>query len=78
MENKTAVEWLVDCIESMDWKGIKTRKELYDKAKEMEKSQIIESANVCCGTIELSKDNKSYNYLSGEQFYKMRYIQKII
>ncbi len=40
MEKQTAVEWLVDCIESMDWKGIKTRKELYAKAKEMEKEQI--------------------------------------
>jgi hypothetical protein len=37
----TAVEWLVNCIESMDWGEITTRKELYAKAKEMEKEQII-------------------------------------
>lgn len=36
----TAVEWLVNCIESLDWGEIITRKELYNKAKEMEKEQI--------------------------------------
>lgn len=37
---QTAVEWLVNCIESMDWGKITTRKELYNKAKKMEKEQI--------------------------------------
>ena len=37
---QTAVEWLVNCIESMDWGEITTRKELYAKAKAMEKEQI--------------------------------------
>ena len=37
---QTAVEWLVHCIESMDWGEITTRKELYGKAKEMEKEQL--------------------------------------
>lgn len=37
---QTAVEWLVNCIESMNWGEITTRKELYDKAKAMEKEQI--------------------------------------
>jgi hypothetical protein len=40
---QTAVEWLVECIESMNWGEITTRKELYSKAKEMEKEQIIEA-----------------------------------
>ena len=40
---QTAVEWLVNCIESMNWGEITTRKELYDKAKAMEKEQIVEA-----------------------------------
>jgi hypothetical protein len=47
-------------------------------AKEMEKEQIIESASVCCASIELSKDKKSFIYLSGEAFYKAKYIEKVI
>lgn len=39
-KKQTAVEWLVNCIESMNWGEITTRKELYDKAKAMEKEQI--------------------------------------
>ncbi len=40
---QTAVEWLVNCIESMDWGEIITRKELYAKAKAMEKQQIVDA-----------------------------------
>lgn len=41
---KTAIEWLVNSIESMDWGEITTRKELYAKAKSMEKLQFLECA----------------------------------
>lgn len=40
---QTAIEWLVNCIESMDWGEITTRKELYAKAMDMEKEQIIDA-----------------------------------
>ena len=40
---QTGVEWLVNCIESMEWGEITTRKELYAKAKAMEKEQIIDA-----------------------------------
>lgn len=40
---KLAIEWLVNSIESMDWGEITTRKELYAKAKEMEKQQILDA-----------------------------------
>ena len=80
MENKTAVEWLLFEIKGTKWKNAnwEKRKLIIEQAKEMEKSQIIESADVCCGTIKLAGDKKSYTRLSGEQFYNMKYIQKII
>ena len=40
---QTAVEWLINCIESMNWGEITTRKELYEKAKAMEKEQIMDA-----------------------------------
>jgi hypothetical protein len=78
---QTAVEWLEFEINRRGPKEDNPPqwlKELYEQAKDMEKEQIIESASVCCASIELSKDKKSFIYLSGEAFYKAKYIEKVI
>jgi hypothetical protein len=45
---------------------------------EIEKEQIIEAVNICCSSFQLSENNKSIEFLSGEQFYKAKYIEKVL
>lgn len=83
MEQQTAVDKLLQ-------KFIKEQKEgcshwcIHDLiaqlylAKEMEKKQIIEAVDACCGSVELSEDKKSFIHLSGEKFYTVKYIEKVI
>jgi hypothetical protein len=66
---QTAVEWLVNCIESMDWGEIITRKELYAKAKEMEKDELSSALNF--GYMDGLRNKKTWS--SFEQYYKWRY-----
>ena len=60
---QTAVEWLINCIESMNWGEITTRKELYEKAKAMEKEQIMDAYQKG-STRELGNRNED-----AEQYY---------
>ena len=69
MKKYSAVEWLVNCIESMQWGEIITRKELYAKAKEMEKQQIMD-ANTA------GVNNGLYGYRNAEQYYNKTFKKK--
>ena len=68
---QTAVEWLVNCIESMDWGEITTRKELYDKAKEMEKEQL------CFFYIKGAESELNNPYITNIEFYNKQFKQQI-
>lgn len=82
--NKTALDWLRQELEYLrEFEEFYTKRyqefdELFNKAKEIEKEQIKEAVDVCIGTVELSEDKNSYTYLSGESFYKEKYILKTI
>jgi hypothetical protein len=60
---QTAVEWLVD---ELILEGFNVPKVFYDKAKEMEKEQIIEAYN----TSFLLRDKP---YSTAEKYYKETY-----
>jgi hypothetical protein len=60
---QTAVEWLVD---ELILEGFNVPKVFYDKAKEMEKEQIIEAYN----TSFLLRDKP---YSTAEKYYKQTY-----
>jgi len=82
--NKTALDWLRQELEYFrEFEEFYTRRyqefdELFNKAKEIEKEQIIEAVDVCMRTIRLSEGNSVYTALSGESFYKEKYILKTI
>lgn len=82
--NKTALDWLRQELEYFrEFEEFYTKRyqefdELFNKAKEIEKEQIIEAADVCISTVELSEDKSGFTALSGESFYKERYILKTI
>ena len=63
---QTAVEWL---YEELILEGINVPKVFYDKAKEMEKEQIIEAYN----TSFLLRDKP---YSTAEKYYKQTYESK--
>ena len=61
---QTAVEWLVD---ELILEGFNVPKVFYDKAKAMEKEQIIES--YCVGCAEIIKDNSIFPRETSEKYY---------
>jgi len=74
---QTAVDYLIQELftvhdENFDFNPV------FEQAKEMEKDQIIEAVDVCLGTVELSEDKSGFTALSGEGYYKERYILKTI
>ena len=72
---QTAVDWLEQRL--FDRLGKFTKGDI-EQAKAMEKEQIIEAVDVCLGTVELSEDKSGFTALSGEGYYKERYILKTI
>ena len=68
---QTAVEWL---YEELILEGINVPKVFYDKAKEMEKEQIIES--YCQGCADIIKDEDIFPRETSEQYYKETYESK--
>jgi hypothetical protein len=74
---QTAVEWLEEYIRC-SIQLTDSEKKWFEQAKEMEKDQIIEAVDVCLGTVELSEDKSGFTALSGEGYYKERYILKTI
>ena len=60
MENKTAVEWLIDYLKNLEKYPYKTIQELETQAKEMEKEQIIDAFwngdNTDCTSEQNSKE----------------------
>ena len=75
---KTAIEWLVEQLEKDNHLTENEFLRIIQQAKEMEKEQIIEAVDVCMSTIRLSEGNSVYTALSGESFYKEKYILKTI
>ena len=69
---QTAVEWLEDNLLSEPWteEHFKYNAECWDKAKEMEKEQIIEAAYEFMGT------NFDSNRGRAELYYKEKYKQQ--
>jgi hypothetical protein len=76
MENKqTAVEWLVNYFKNLEKYPYKTIQELEEKAKAMEKEQIIDAFGVGCqvesarliGYHEMSEQYYNETYKGGEQ-----------
>jgi hypothetical protein len=74
---QTAVEFLKEKLTYV-FVNDKSFNELFEQAKAMEKEQIIEAVDVCLGTVELSEDKSGFTALSGEGYYKERYILKTI
>jgi len=77
MENKTAVEWLIEQIKDDQFKKVKTDlqwSKIFEQAKEMEKKQIIEAH----GNKQKRGGSVGYVYynLSGEQYYNETYKSK--
>jgi hypothetical protein len=67
---QTAVEWLVD---ELILEGFNVPKVFYDKAKAMEKEQIIRAYSEGQNTpYEYSEDNE-INWYDGPQYYKETY-----
>jgi Leu/Phe-tRNA-protein transferase len=66
----TAVEWLFLMINNPN-KDQKFANKLLDKAKEMEKEQIIES--YCQGCFDISKDENIFPRETSEQYYNETY-----
>lgn len=63
---KTAVEWLVECL-NLDETSPNYNKFTIEKAKEMEKQQIVEAHGT---QLKKSKGVTNYEYwLNGEQYY---------
>jgi hypothetical protein len=71
---KTAVEWLVNEIQEqlkMFFPDATLYQPTIDKAKEMEKEQIIES--YCQGCFDISKDKNIFPRETSEQYYNETY-----
>jgi predicted TIM-barrel fold metal-dependent hydrolase len=67
MEKQTAVEWLVDCLNNYDSKMIELFNYEIERAKEIEKQQIIDA--YASGYI----DGVAQNKITAEQYYKETY-----
>jgi len=67
---QTAVEWLFLMINNPN-KDQKFANKLLDKAKEMEKQQIIDAYRI--STIESSVPREFKKYNSAEQYYKEKF-----
>jgi hypothetical protein len=63
MSKQTAVEWLVDCLNNYDYKMIELFNYEIERAKEMEKQQIIDA--YASGYI----DGVAQNKITAEQYY---------
>jgi hypothetical protein len=82
MDNKklTAVEWLFNELERIDKVYYRNtiiytdaRKEAYEKAKEMEKEQIIEAFDFGDYCVDLPEGGWKQKYDSPEQYYNETY-----
>lgn len=69
---QTAVEWL---YEELILEGINVPKVFYDKAKEMEKEQILESYKHGQNNGYMYRDGNS-NIIQAEQYYNETYESK--
>ena len=67
---QTAVEWLVEHL-NLDETSPNYNKLTTEKAKEMEKEQIIES--YCQGCFDISKDENIFPRETSEQYYNQTY-----
>ena len=66
---KTAVEWLLENLNSEPYseEEFNYNRDCWDKAKEMEKEQIVEAHG---NKLKKSKDEGNYEYwFSGEDYY---------
>ena len=63
---QTAVEWLVECL-NLDETSPNYNKFTIEKAKEMEKQQIIES--YCTGCLDITKDENIFPRETSEEYY---------
>lgn len=61
MKKQTAVEWFYQRILSKDIKAV------FEKAKEMEKEQIIEA--YCTGCLDITKDENIFPRETSEEYY---------
>lgn len=82
--NKTALDWVRQELEYLrEFEEFYSKRyqefdQLFNRAKQIEKEQIIEAVDICMSTIKVSKENYTSTYLSGEAYYKERYILKTI
>jgi hypothetical protein len=67
---QTAVEWLIEHL-NLDETSPNYNKLTTEKAKEMEKEQIIES--YCQGCFDISKDENIFPRETSEQYYNQTY-----
>ena len=67
---QTAVEWLIEHL-NLDETSPNYNKLTTEKAKEMEKEQMIES--YCQGCFDISKDENIFPRETSEQYYNQTY-----
>jgi len=74
---QTAVEWLEDNLISEPWaeEHFKHNSECWDKAKEMEKEQIVDSYRDGRSDQQSDRSSKFYNRMS-EQYYNETFKSK--
>jgi len=70
---QTAVEWL---YEELILEGINVPKVFYDKAKEMEKEQIIKAVYYCLESVKISDDKTMFTATTAEQYYHETFKQQ--
>jgi hypothetical protein len=75
---KTALEWLLENLNSEPYseEEFNYNFDCWDKAKEMEKEQIIES--YCQGCFDISKDENIFPRETSEQYYNETYKQQSV
>ena len=77
-QKQTAVEWLVQELKkSTKYRGLQnigiTHQELFEKAKEMEKEQIMEAFDYGDYCVDLPDGTWEQKYKSPEQYYNEEY-----
>jgi hypothetical protein len=74
---QTALQWLVENLNSEPYseEEFNYNSDCWDKAKEMEKEQIIEACENTIKSFELDKDKTGFFAMGGEGYYKQTFEQ---
>jgi hypothetical protein len=73
---QTAVEWFEAQVGHNSLMGLKEFNEIFEKAKEMEKEQIIKAVYYCLESVKISDDKTMFTATTAEQYYHETYKQQ--